>query len=202
MNKKTGEIVGENCYGEEKVKRLLDEMKINNCEEFYSDSLSDEPLANIAKKSFIVSKNKIYNWKEYKISFIKKMIKLFFAKDFIFFVLIGLVNTFDVIWMSLFFSIFLNDVLGFSCGWITSLCVAYTLNSLLNFKEKLSFKKLIAFAISNIPNFIIQNLTAFLVLNVLCWSKLISYFIAAIIGVPVTFVCIKLFVFNKKEGGK
>ena len=34
--------------------------------EFYSDSFSDEPLAELAKKSYIVNKDNLYPWWEYK----------------------------------------------------------------------------------------------------------------------------------------
>jgi HAD superfamily phosphoserine phosphatase-like hydrolase len=58
----TGEITGPNCYGEEKVRRLEREIGVNSCEEFYSDSLSDAPLASIAEKAFLVKKGKPRNW--------------------------------------------------------------------------------------------------------------------------------------------
>lgn len=62
INLYTGKIIGKNCHGEEKVKRL-NELGIYECEEFYSDSYSDEPLARIAKHAYLVKKNTISNWK-------------------------------------------------------------------------------------------------------------------------------------------
>lgn len=64
VDKRTGKYQGENCYGKEKVKRLLE--KFPNCEieKFYSDSNSDLPLANLAKESYIIKKYKyICKWK-------------------------------------------------------------------------------------------------------------------------------------------
>lgn len=55
-------ILGENCYGNEKVRRLK-EFGIVKCQEFYSDSKSDEPCARIAKRAFLVKKEKIIEWK-------------------------------------------------------------------------------------------------------------------------------------------
>ena len=55
--------MGENCYGEEKLKRLKQEYSDFIINEFYSDSLSDSYLAEISKKSFIVDKKNIYEWK-------------------------------------------------------------------------------------------------------------------------------------------
>lgn len=64
---KNGKIIGENCYGEEKVKRFYGAgFEEGSIDEFYSDSLSDSPLADISKKAFIVIKEKIVPWEEYK----------------------------------------------------------------------------------------------------------------------------------------
>ena len=61
FDKKTGKLIGNNCYGDEKVCRLK-ELGIEQCDEFYSDSKSDEPMMKIAKKAFLVKKNVINNW--------------------------------------------------------------------------------------------------------------------------------------------
>lgn len=61
FDKKTGKLIGNNCYGYEKV-HCLKELGIERCDEFYSDSKSDEPMKNIAKKAFFVRKNIIKEW--------------------------------------------------------------------------------------------------------------------------------------------
>lgn len=62
VDKKTGKFNSENCYGEEKVKRL--NMEIDNyiIENFYSDSLSDKPLAKLSKKNYLIKKGEIKEW--------------------------------------------------------------------------------------------------------------------------------------------
>ena len=63
----TGRIIGENCYGEEKVRRFYEAgYQKDSIDEFYSDSLSDSPLAEISKKAYIVIKEKLIPWEEYK----------------------------------------------------------------------------------------------------------------------------------------
>lgn len=59
----TGKYTGLNCYGEEKVKRFFEKYPDAVIENFYSDSLSDEYLAKIAKNSYLVTNGKINNWK-------------------------------------------------------------------------------------------------------------------------------------------
>lgn len=66
VDKHTGKYTGMNCWGDEKVIRLYDTYGITNCDEFYSDSLSDTPLAEIAEKAYIVCHNTLTPWNEYK----------------------------------------------------------------------------------------------------------------------------------------
>ena len=62
INKNTGVYSGINCHGKEKVRRFK-EMFGNTCvEEFYSDSFSDTPMAEIAKNAFMVNKDEITPW--------------------------------------------------------------------------------------------------------------------------------------------
>lgn len=63
VDKKSGKYSGINCHGEEKVRRFYEMFGDKKIDEFYSDSKSDEPLAKIADKAFIVKKNKISEWK-------------------------------------------------------------------------------------------------------------------------------------------
>ena len=55
VDPKTGRYTGKNCHGPEKVVRLKEEMGITACENFYSDSYSDQPLAEIAENACIVN---------------------------------------------------------------------------------------------------------------------------------------------------
>ena len=62
IHPKTGKMEGENCYGEEKVRRFRSLFGDAQIDEFYSDTLSDEPMARQAKRSFIVCKGKPEAW--------------------------------------------------------------------------------------------------------------------------------------------
>lgn len=62
VDKETGNLIGKNCHGEEKVNRLKLEKNITSIQCFYTDSLNDHPLKLIAERSFLVKKNKIENW--------------------------------------------------------------------------------------------------------------------------------------------
>lgn len=62
VDPKTGIYTGKNCYGEEKVARLHERFPDFNISEFYSDSLSDTPLALLAEKAYIVKGDEIQFW--------------------------------------------------------------------------------------------------------------------------------------------
>ena len=66
IEKGTGEMIGKNCFGDEKRRRIEEIINSNNIDEFYSDSLSDYPMAKLAKKAFWVDnrKHKIRKWPE------------------------------------------------------------------------------------------------------------------------------------------
>lgn len=197
VDKKSGKYDGMNCWGKEKVNRFYATFGSGAViDNFYSDSLSDTPLAEIAKKSYIVIGESLTDWSEYQKKSENKV--RFLSLEFFMFILIGCVNTINGIVFSWLYSLLFNANFAFVCGYITSLAIAYILNSKIIFKQKLCFEKFIKFCISYIPNFIIQNLTVLLLYNVLGWYKLIAFAAAAVIGIPVTFVFVKIFAFGKK----
>ena len=135
-----------------------------------------------------------------KSSKITKLFNMFFNKKFILFILVGCINTFNGIVLSFLYSLIIKDAnIAFVVGYITSLSISYLLNSFMTFKENLDLKKYIKFCISYIPNFLIQNIIVIIVYNTLNWHKLIAYSLAAIIGLPVTFLLMNVFAFKKKK---
>ncbi len=62
VDKNTGFYKGQNCFGEEKVYRFNEELG-GHIDEFYSDSLSDTPLAKLADKAFLVKDEILIPWK-------------------------------------------------------------------------------------------------------------------------------------------
>ncbi|MBR2021815.1 MAG: haloacid dehalogenase-like hydrolase [Clostridia bacterium] len=65
VDKKTGRYEGENCHGEEKVRRFYEAYPDGVIDNFYSDSVSDAPLAKIAKNAFVIDKNgNVLEWED------------------------------------------------------------------------------------------------------------------------------------------
>ena len=124
---------------------------------------------------------------------------IFFSKQFIIFVVIGIINTFNGTIFSVIYSKFMNSNIAFVFGYISGLIISYILNSYFTFKENMNINKFIKFTISCMPNFIIQYIVVYIVFNIMGLPNVIAYGLAAIIGVPVTFILMKFFAFNRKE---
>lgn len=62
MDVHTGRITGENCRGAEKPRRFREEYPDAAVEVFYSDSLADTPMAELADKAWIVRGNELSPW--------------------------------------------------------------------------------------------------------------------------------------------
>lgn len=63
----SGRIIGEDCYGEEKVRRIEQELlgrEIISDSISYSDNISDIPILQFAKKGVVVSKATYREWPE------------------------------------------------------------------------------------------------------------------------------------------
>ncbi len=54
VDPKTGKTEGLNCHGEEKVRRFYEVFPEGKVDDFFSDSLSDTPLARLAENAFLV----------------------------------------------------------------------------------------------------------------------------------------------------
>lgn len=60
----TGHFLGRNCYGQEKVERLVGQFPDCVIESFYSDSTSDLPLARLAKQAYFVVNGEVRPWQD------------------------------------------------------------------------------------------------------------------------------------------
>lgn len=123
----------------------------------------------------------------------------FLTKEFFLFLVVGCINTFNstfIAWIISYLSPYGN--LNFNIGYILANIVAYWMNSVIIFHESLSLERYVKFFISYIPNYIIQNIIVVIFYNMLGFPAVISYLIAAILGIPVTFLMVKIFAFGKE----
>ena len=62
VDMRTGVFSGPNCHGPEKVRRFRERWPDAAIDEFYSDSLSDQPLAALAKRAWLVKGDRLLPW--------------------------------------------------------------------------------------------------------------------------------------------
>lgn len=63
---RTGKFLGKNCRGEEKVVRFFEKYPDEKIDDFYSDSISDLPFAQLAENPFWVHGDQIFVWEQCK----------------------------------------------------------------------------------------------------------------------------------------
>lgn len=152
-------------------------------------------------------------WLSYRVSpRIMRTLRPFLTVQFIIFMLMGSINTavsvvtataLDIITglvlspESVAAVFIVQTRLNFIIGYIVSLITSFFLNSKFTFHQKPSWKNLLKFPISYIPNFLFQYLMVF-IFTLLNWRTTIAYICAAVLGTPVTFLAMK-FVFRRKK---
>ena len=62
VDPRNGNNLRENCFGAEKVRRMKEKYRMEDMDEFYSDSYSDDPLAQYASESFFVKGDELLPW--------------------------------------------------------------------------------------------------------------------------------------------
>lgn len=123
----------------------------------------------------------------------------FLQKEFLLFLIIGCFNTFNCTLIAMAVKLVIPDAnIAFNIGYIFANIIACILNAVFVFKTKLYLTRFVKFFISYIPNYIIQNIIVIIFYNYLGVPDFISYLIAAVLGIPVTFLLVKIFAFGKK----
>ena len=123
----------------------------------------------------------------------------FLTREFILFIAVGTFNTFLCSFLAYMFNMVVaNSNIAFNMGYITCNVVSYTLNSHLIFYEPMTWKRYVKFALSYVPNYIVQNTIVFIFYNLLGWPNIVSFLLAAVLGVPVTFLFVKIFAFGRR----
>lgn len=122
----------------------------------------------------------------------------FFTRAFLLFLVIGTLNTFLCSFLATILEPLVGNAnLAFNIGYLLSNVNAYLLNSLFVFPTRMTLVRYVKFFLSYVPNYIIQNAIVFVAYNLLGLPSIASYLLAAILGVPITFLCVKIFAFGR-----
>lgn len=131
---------------------------------------------------------------------VQELKSAFLSRKFLLFLVIGCINTFDC---SLFATL-LTPVVGsvnaaFNAGYVLSNIIAYFLNAYFVFPSPLSVKGWGKFFLSYIPNYLVQNGLVVVMYNYMGVPPIICFLVSAVLGIPVTFLLVKLFAFGDRD---
>lgn len=217
VDKKTGKYNGVNCHGVEKVRLINNKYKDCIIEEMYSDdAIADKPLLEIANKSYIVKKNKIINYKEYK-NIKPNPIKRFWNwgwsiyhknKEIWNYLIVGVLTTI-VSLLAYYICVltFLNPnhaielQIANIISWIIAVAFAYITNRIFVFKskEKNIKKEATSFVTSRVITLLLDMLTMFIIVTLLKLNDKLAKLIAQLIVMVSNYIISKVFVFKKNK---
>ncbi|MDO4203969.1 MAG: GtrA family protein [Selenomonadaceae bacterium] len=131
---------------------------------------------------------------------VQELKRAFLSRKFLLFLVIGCINTFDC---SLFATM-LTPVTGsvnvsFNIGYVMSNIIAYFLNAYFVFPSPLSLSGWVKFFLSYIPNYLVQNVLVVVMYNYMDIPPIVSFMLSAVLGIPVTFLLVKMFAFGDRE---
>lgn len=130
---------------------------------------------------------------------LRPFLEPFLTPRFLNFLAVGVVNAVNGTAFAYLFSQVFDANLAFILGYAVAVTISYVLNARFVFPSPLSIRGYGRFVLSYLPNFLIQNLCVLIVYNLLGSDKLVAYVLAAVIGVPVTFLLLKLFAFRAHD---
>lgn len=216
IDKNTGKYKGVNCHGVEKIKVINNKYPDCIIETMYSDDYkADKPLLELAKKSYIVKKNEIINYKDYinnKPNIFKRFWdfcwSIYHKNEEIWNYLIvgGLTTVISLLVYYICVYTFLdaNKAIELQIAniisWIISVLFAYVTNRIFVFKskEKNILKEATSFIGSRIVTLLLDMLTMFILVTLLHGNDKIGKIISQIIVIVGNYIISKLFVFKKK----
>ena len=213
----TGEVLGNNCHGKEKVKLFYSEYPKGIVDKMYTDSINDLPLIEEAKEGYLVKKNKIYNFYEYKPNIFVRFWRWGWGvfhknEEFWTYIVVGLLTTIVaiIIKWGLLFTILdakkeLELQIAVISSWIGAVLFAYITNRFYVFKSKNKnkLKEFITFASSRIITllldmFIMWLFVTKLKMNTKIWV-MVWTLVSQVLVTIINYILSKIFVFKKTK---
>ncbi len=217
VDMKTGEILGNNCHGKEKVTLFYSEYPKDIIDNMYTDSINDLPLIKEAKTGYLVKKNKIYKFNEYKPNLFVRFWRWGWGiyhknEEFWSYIVVGLLTTIVSIavkWGLLFTILDAKNKIELQIAvvtsWICAVLFAYVTNRFYVFKSKSKdiFKEFTTFVSSRILTllldmFIMWFFVTTLKMNTKTWV-IIWTLVSQVLITVFNYILSKLFVFKKSK---
>ncbi len=195
VNKYNGLFEGENCRGEEKVKLFKETFLQNDINEFYSDSLTDEPLAKIACQAYFVSDGQIQKWcyGQKKYDLIEKIRYIFWG---------GITTGINVVLFILFNLTGITYTVSNVVSYFIAVLISYFLNRKFVFKGAIvnsNIRSMCNYFIVRIASITLETLALFFTVEKIRLNVYFSKICISIIVILSTYILNKVFVFKNKK---
>ena len=206
VNKKTGKFNRPNCRSNEKVIIFRKKYPKAIIMEMYSDSMHDKPLLELAKKSYVVKKDKIIDYKTYKPNIVKRFWNwgwsIYHKNEELWNYLIvgGLTTLVSIVSYKLFLAIN-HYLIANILSWFIAVIFAYITNRLFVFKSKNHNKlnEFVKFTGSRLITLLVETGLLYLLIDLINLDEFWSKVIGQIIVLVLNYILSKLIVFKTKK---
>ena len=217
VDPKTGEVIGKNCHGKQKVKLFYENYPKDIVNSMYTDSKADLPLIEEAKKGYLVKKDVVMPYYDYKPNPIVRFWNwgwgVYHKNEEIWnYLIVGLLTTIvctGTKWGLYFTVLDVNKVLDAQLGvwisWIIAVIFAYFANRIAVFKSKNKneFKEFVEFVGARVITLGLDMLLTWVFYNLIgltsnTWVIITTIIIQTIITI-LNYIFSKIFVFKKKD---
>jgi HAD superfamily phosphoserine phosphatase-like hydrolase len=210
VDPRTGEVIGANCHGKEKVRRFYEEFPKGIVAKMYTDSVADLPLIEEAKEGILVKRNNLYNYYEYKPNFIVRFWRwgwgIYHKNEEIWNYLIvgGLTTVVSLISKYLLWFILDPEVkillqISIIISWIITVLFAYIMNKVFVFrsKSKKILEEMVSFYGGRIFTLGLEMILMWLLVSTLSFNKYLSTLFIQVLIIIFNYVISKIFVFRR-----
>lgn len=130
---------------------------------------------------------------------LSKVRKIFVSRKFVYFCILGVINTFHDAFYSWLAHFVLQENIAAIAGYLIALTIGFFINCRLIFKRKPTIYRYIRYGLSYLPNFIIYFLVTFITINTMGLPQFWGTILAALSGGPITFIIIRVYAFGKNS---
>lgn len=198
IDKTTGKYLGSNCFGAEKVRRFKEIYPNSTIENFYSDSISDCPMAQISKNAFFVQSGKIVAWNHLSTMNTGRTSGLEILRYGFWGVITTCLNLFV---FQLFLNLQVNYIVANIVSYFIAVAFSYFFNALFVFDQisSVNFFQMVKFILIRLVSIAIDSILLFIVVETLQFNIFISKVSISFIIILGTYLVNRKYVFNNHK---
>lgn len=128
---------------------------------------------------------------------LRSLLMKFLSKEFIKFVVVGIVNTASTYLIYLMLLNVLSYTLSYTVSYICGIFISYVLNSYYVFKEEFNYKKMIQYPLVYVVQYVINAVMLYLLVDYLKLEKEYAPLVVILLTIPITYIFSRLIIKKK-----